>query len=136
MQKKKFVDLDTYGEKTYYGVNCNGGFRLNGKDMTYNTIGEHGEAIREKINMDHFRIKNIEIDIYLDADKGIMRLKRVGFADNNRYEPEFRNINNCPENKNGWIPHFIFAWDDKTKQELRIAKIDKSSYGKHIDINW
>ena len=76
----------------------------------------------------------MEIDILVDADKGIMKMKRVGFVDDHQYEIQISGINNCPDNTNGgWIPHFIFG-SSSSNQQLRIAKIDRSWYGNQQDI--
>ena len=87
--------------------------------------------------MDHFGDKNMEIDILVDADKGIMKMKRVGFLNDDKYEIQISGIHNCPDNINGsWIPHFIFGSSKNSNQEIRIAKIDRTWYGKHQDIKW
>ena len=54
--------------------------------------------------------------------------------DDDKYEVYIDNINNGG-NKDGWIPHFIFAkW--VYSQKIRIARIDKSWYGIQQDIAW
>ena len=136
--KKKFDQAtNTYCEKTYYGVSNWGNWRLNGREMySDNLTGDNGEKIRNKINMRHFKDGDVEIDIYLDADQGLMRMKRVGFEDDDKYEAEFRNINNCPDNKDGWIAHFCFEISRDCDQEIRMAIIDKSWYGDEKEIIW
>ena len=94
-------------------------------------MGDNGEQIREKIDLKHFRDGNMDIDIYLDANEGTMRMKRVGFSDDEKHEVEINNINNCPQNVNGgWIPHFVFSPDSLNAQKLKICVMNPSFYGK------
>ena len=111
---------------------------LNGKPISGSDLkGPNGESIREKINCNHFCDGNQEIDIFVDCDNGILRIKRVGYSDDTKYEFEINGINRCSENRNGdWIPHFIFSSNYGNGQKISMARIDSSHYGKTRNIAW
>ena len=102
-------------------------------------IGNKGEKIRERVDNTHFRDDiDCKVDIYLNTnDKGgVMRMKQVGDdkQDDDELEVEISNLNKSGNNE-GWIPHFIFCgWGNE--QELRVAKMDPSFYGKLEEIEW
>ena len=113
---------------TFYGVSNDGQWRVR--------CGENGEEIRESIKLDHFKEGDMEIDIYLDADKRILKMKRVGYLDEEKYEPMITNLY-TGNNKQGWIPNFTFGYDSGQEQQIRIARIvDISLYGQQTAIEW
>ena len=130
---KKFQEANTWIVKTAYVVTFEGNWYLNGR-ITHDTSGRNGEKITSRINLKYFKKEHSEIDIYLDADQGIMRMKRVGSKDADNHEVEIVNINNS--NTDGWVPHLIFEQSKHCTQKIRIARIDESWYGKKKYIEW
>ena len=84
--------------------------------------------------MDHFNnTRYYEVDIYIDCDKGVFKLCRVGMTDE-IYEVQMKGLNKCG-NQHGWVPHVEFAVNDG-ETNIRIAKIDLTAYGQSRQINW
>ena len=126
----------SYGMTTFYGVSNDGYWKLNGLGCWSGVNGKNGEKIRERIKMNHFTDVDIEIDIYLDADKKILKMKRVGYSDKEEYEPMINNLY-TGNNEEGWIPNFNFGSQADKKQRIMIARIeDESWYGQKEDIKW
>jgi len=111
---------------------------LNGRYISGSNLkGENGESIREKINVDHFKDGDEEIDVCVDCDGGIMRIKRIGYSENINHEIMINGINKCTDNHhNAWIPHFIWDWRKDNGIKISIAKINPSYYGKGRNIAW
>ena len=141
-QKKKFKGSKVCNEKTFYGIDNCGGWYLNGKYMYSwdGLIGGNKEKIREKINLDHFSEGDVLIDIYFDSmvDGGIMKIKRVGYKDGDKYEAQINNINNCKHNKKkAWIPCFVFSgYSSDNFQAVMISCVPPSYYGVEKEISW
>ena len=131
----------SYMGSTFYGVSNDGLWELSGCSMwSYQQYdsdkGNNGEIIRERIELDHFNEGDIEIDIYLDADKRILKMKRVGYLDEEKYEAMITNLY-TGNNKEGWIPNFAFGGSAREEQQIRIARIvDISLYGQEAGIEW
>ena len=99
--------------------------------------GPNGERIREKIKCDHFSDGNQEIDVFIDCDNGILRVKRVGYSNDTKHEVDIKGIDKCPENRNGgWIPHFIFPFQGYDEYKITMARVNPSHYGKTRNIAW
>lgn len=130
---KAFKETNTWNVDTAYLVTFGGNWYLNGR-ITNDTIGRNGGKIQTRVDLKYFKKKSSEIDIFLDADQGIMRIKRVGSKDADNHEVEIMNINNS--NTDGWVPHLIFEQSKNCTQKIRIARIDESWYGKEKYIEW
>ena len=85
-------------------------------------------------------IDNDGIPNHLDLDSdndGLVKMKRVGYQEDDiDYEVCITGINKCPQNNNGWIPHFLFDSAKDNGIEIQVAKIDKEYYGKALDLGW
>ena len=130
---RSFPDKNTWGVQTAFVICFNNYFYLNGKAI-YARDGKNGEKLTRRVDLTYFRKKNSEIDIYVDADEGIMRIKSVGTKDADNHEVEMLNINNS--NKDGWVPHFVFEQSKDCPQKIRIARINPSWYGQQNEIKW
>ena len=89
--------------------------------------------------MDHFKDKEIEIDLYLNThNDGSIAMKRVNYSwlDLDKYEVLITGINKCPNNTNGWIPHFVFRGESNNQQSIQCARINKKYYRKSLNLNW
>ncbi len=132
--KRKFEETYGYYEETFYGVAndvINDSWYLNGKHITVGNIGENNEKIKDKIKKNFFMANNMEIDIYLDVDEGILKMTKTGDVEPD-FDAQIDGINNGG-NKNGWIPHIAVQ---NRFQNIRIAKINPSWYGIKKDIKW
>lgn len=99
--------------------------------------GKFGEKIKTKIGTGHFREKEVELDIYLDLDNdGLLKIKKVGDTEDMLRTVQINGINKCPQLTNGWIPHFDFYGGNDNGEEVQIATIDWTCYGKALDLEW
>ena len=79
----------------------------------------------------HYKSDDFELDIYLNADEGRMKLGVVDSIEMG--EPRLKNL---PLNtSNGWVPYFVFnsPIGSNLNTTLRIAKIPIEWYGSHVD---
>ena len=128
-------DRGCEGNDTYYGSCSDGSWYLNGRFIADGLNGRSGEIIRKNIQTKHFQQKDIEVDLYLDCDKGIYRLCVVGYEISDVMELQAIGLNNCG-NKNGWVPNITFPLRAKPGLAVRCGKIDPSHYGKKLGIKW
>ena len=118
---------------TFYGISSNGYWYLDGNP----TKNAPTDTVQNR-NVDPYWIMESDayIDIFVDADLGILRMKPITQIDDHDIsELKIVNINKCPTNPNaihGWIPYFAFNDLYGCKQQVRIAQIDESLYGKQI----
>ena len=79
--------------------------------------------------------KDIEVDIYVDADSGVLRMKRVGLTHQSKSEIVIKGVKD--NGNTDWIPHFMFSAVTKPyAQRIKIARIDNVCYGQTLDITW
>ena len=117
----------SYEENTFYGASTLSGLFLNGTkcDSTKGTM-------EEQMDLKNFGgIKEGEIDVFIDASKGILRSCVVGQLHENQ-EVYIDCLDNM-QNKTGWVPHINLQI---AKQEISICKISAIYYGKRLDIVW
>ena len=80
--------------------------------------------------MAHFKDAT-EIDVFVDADQGILRMCVVGMLSEDK-EVEITGLNES-NNKIGWVPRIIFY---HKSQSFEIAHIDTGLYGQRTNILW
>ena len=89
--------------------------------------------LTQTIDMNHSKASELQLDIHLDVDKGVLKMKRLRYLDDEKHEPYISNIE-CDIN-DGWIAHFIFGNQATDTHKVRIAKVGESFYGEQIDIS-
>ena len=112
----------TYEEKTFYGAS------------TLNKLFLNGKQCDSTKDLKHFGLglKQGEIDIFIDANKGIVRSCVVGQLHKNK-EVYIDGLVNVQSGK-GWVPYIYLGI---AQQEIRICKIENANYyGKRLDIVW
>ena len=87
----------------------------------------------------HLYQKNIDVDILLNLDDGILKIGIVGKIDNNEYEYIFNGISKTNA-FGGWVPHFNLYQNtnhkaDTAECELRIVEIPPEFYGHQLKDN-
>ena len=129
--KRKFRNTSTWEQKTFYGGIAYGHFYLNGKECE--SAGKHGEKIRERIDLSIFHnADNVEIDISIDCDNGILKMVIVGNVGKEK-EIYIEGFNNSPNDNIEWIPHLVIG---NNSQKFRICAIQSGHYGMPYDIDW
>ena len=119
-EKRKFNE--GVAQNTVWGIAYNQCWYAEGHKHSYSLHKKyHNQA-----QLSHFNQSN-EIDIYLDCDKGEMKLCVVGECVDEK-EAQFFNM---PINaKHGWVPHIN---SNHSGFSLRIAKIFPKMYGKKCE---
>ena len=120
-----------WSNKTFYGINS-GSCYLDGK-LHGGAQGPYNGNIRKWRDLNHFKIKMGEVDMYLDVDKGIFKLCVVG-ALNEKKEVIINGLHESG-NERGWVPHLLFNANDRA-QHVRVGSIDSICYGMKMDIKW
>ena len=127
--KKSFGDVRDDKDDTFYGVDINGFNRVHG-----NPGSGKAKRKREK-DMEYLRkLKEVEVDIYVDDIKGVFKACIVGQSSQDK-EIFIQGIDKSG-NKEGWIPHLIL--DDEAIpeiQNIQIKQIGEEMYGKK-EIFW
>lgn len=140
--KNAIDDMIQYEQGRYRNIknksNSKSRNRRYNSSSTYNH--SHGKSYfwplnnRNKNNIDLkvFNGKELDIDMYLDANKGELKFKIVG------NKLTVAEIWKLPIDKDcdGWVPHFNLC-EEAQGSELRVAKIPIKWYGKrqkHVDI--
>ena len=132
--KREYAPGLSYQAATFYGCSAKTAvWYLNG---SYCPIGERngrcGDKIRKRIDTKHFAKDNIEVDLYLDCDKGIFRLCVVGMDIDINNEVEITGLNNVG-NEDGWVPHVLFIDHSVV---VRCCSIQAEFYGQKMDFQW
>ena len=130
--KKKF-SKNPWDCKSFYGVGTNDYWNLDG-EAKFGRRNKKSGKIRKRIDMQHFKMKKGEVDIYLDADQGIFKLCVVGIHGEEK-EVYIEGLNDSGNNK-GWVPHLLFAAASNNGQQVRACSIDSEYYGQKMDIQW
>eukprot|EP01083_Nonionella_stella_P027834 76668_1 len=117
---KKMFEDNNLNQDTVWGI---------ARSKTSNYYKPHIHSHKNNIDLEHFIEREIAIDMYLDAHKGLMKLCVVGMCT----EDKEARLWNMPTSETegwqyGWVPHFMFGTNSKNT-ELRIMEIYHEWYG-------
>ena len=116
--KKRFEVDYSYIANTFWGIS------------TDNQWFRNGNSSLSAFDTTHFQQKECEIDIYLDSDRGLLKLCVV-----DRLMRSEVVIDGLRSDGDGWVPHFNFG-TGAVHAQIRLAKIPEAWYGKLVQIGW
>ena len=87
-----------------------------------------------RINMVPFtEIRDLEVDIYVDADDGIFKFCMVSDDIIGEDKEGIMGGLNDSGNIDGWVPH-LHLYDKGV--DVRVCEVSSECYGKSMEINW